>query len=111
MANIIYDIYHSILINSYSSFPNGKKVSCGAWKLSAVDTNEEALNISEIINHPEYNPYTYENDIAVLKLNGSFNCSQGKIWPACLPNENVSIYTFYTALNTFSLELYICWME
>ena len=70
-----------------SSTPNGKKVACGAWKL---DTNEESLAISEIINHPEYNPSTFENDVAILKVSGSFTCEQGKIWPACIPNEEVS---------------------
>ena len=74
-----------------SSTPNGKKVACGAWKLDAVDTNEESLAISEIINHPEYNPSTFENDVAILKVSGSFTCEQGKIWPACLPNEEVSL--------------------
>ena len=74
----------------YSSTPNGKKVACGAWKLDAVDTNEESLAISEIINHPEYNPSTFENDVAILKVSGSFTCEPGKIWPACIPNEEVT---------------------
>ena len=73
------------------SQPNGKKVACGAWTLDAVDTNEEALEVIEIINHPEYNPSTFENDVAILKVSGSFTCEQGKIWPACLPNEEVSL--------------------
>ena len=76
--------------SSYSQL-NGKKVACGAWTLDAVDTNEEALEVTEIINHPEYNPSTFENDVAILKVSGSFTCEQGKIWPACLPNEDVSL--------------------
>ena len=56
---------------------------------AVLDTNEERLTITEIINHPSYNDATFDNDIAVVKVSGSFTCSQGKIWPACLPNSQV----------------------
>ena len=69
------------------SYPNGKQVACGAWKLDTIDTNEEALKVTEVINHPEYNWMTNANDIAILKVAGTFTCEQGKIWPACLPSE------------------------
>ena len=69
--------------------PNGKMVSCGDWKLSQVDSYEVSLPISEIINHPDYNVIPEANDIAVIKVEGSFTCSLGKIYPACLPNKNV----------------------
>jgi len=62
------------------------KVTCGDWKLDGTDTYEHSLEVSGVINHPSYNAATYENDIAVVKVNGSMPCSQGKIWPACLPN-------------------------
>ena len=65
-------------------------VSCGDWKLNQTDTNEESLTITEIINHPEYNNIPNANDIAVIKVEGSFNCAQGKIYPSCLPNKSVS---------------------
>ena len=57
-----------------------------------LDTNEERLTITEIINHPSYNAFTEENDIAVIKVSGSFSCSEGKIWPACLPSSNKYSY-------------------
>ena len=66
------------------------KVTCGDWKLDGTDTNEQSLEISGVINHPSFNAATFENDIAVVKVNGSMTCSQGKIWPACLPNTAVS---------------------
>ena len=66
------------------------KVTCGDWKLDGTDTNEQSLEISGVINHPSFNAATFENDIAVVKVNGSMPCSQGKIWPACLPNTAVS---------------------
>ena len=65
-------------------------MSCGDWKLDSVDTNEETLFVDEIVNHPSYNPTTTENDIALVKVFGSFNCRPQKIWPACLPSTNVS---------------------
>ena len=78
-------------MNYYFSQPNGKKVACGAWKTNAVDANEEVLEITEIINHPQYEVGgLFVNDISILKVSGSFNCAQGKIWPACLPSTNVS---------------------
>ena len=54
-----------------------------------LDTNEERLTITEIINHPDYDDFTLHNDIAVIKVSGSFSCSEGKIWPACLPSSQV----------------------
>ena len=64
-------------------------MSCGAQSLNVEDTNEQRLAISQIINHPNYNKNTQENDIALLKLTGSFTCSQNKIYPACLPSSEV----------------------
>ena len=77
------------LILFFFSSPNGKKVACGAWKLNTTDTNEQSLLINEIINHPDYIAATNANDISILKVSGSFNCVQDKIYPACLPSENV----------------------
>ena len=59
-----------------------------------LDTNEERLTITEIINHPSYNDFTEENDIAVIKVSGSFTCSEDKIWPACLPSSQVGFNHF-----------------
>lgn len=55
-----------------------------------LDTNEERLSITEIINHPDYDASTFDNDIAVIKVSGTFTCGQNtKILPACLPNTDV----------------------
>ena len=75
-------------------FPNGKKVSCGAHMMgdqtaaAPLDPNEERLSITQIINHPNYNEVTFDNDIAVIKVNGNFTCGTN-IFPACLPNRDV----------------------
>ena len=65
-----------------------------------LDSNEERLTITEIIKHPDVaNVWYHENDIAVIKVDGSFSCSPDKIYPACLPNTEVSL-TFLVSLNT-----------
>ena len=53
-----------------------------------LDTNEQRRTITQIINHPNFNSATNDNDIAVIKVSGTFNCGT-HISPACLPNPNV----------------------
>ena len=55
-----------------------------------LDTNEQRLSISEIINHPNFNPATFDNDIALIKVSGTFTCGS-HVSPACLPNQNVRL--------------------
>jgi len=82
-----------------NALPGGKKVSCGAHMMGGVltspaplDTNEERLTITEIRNHPDYDDTTFNNDIAVIKVSGSFSCSPDKIWPTCLPSSERYTY-------------------
>ena len=99
--------------NSFAcSQSNSKRLACGAWKLDTPDTNEQSLKVMKIITHPEYNFMTNANDIALLKVCGRFNCEQGQIWPACLPNEEASFPTinFFLTLMNKSSEIFICWM-
>ena len=91
------------MITQFYSFI-GYKVSCGAHRVidpnqsssptqllpAPLDTNEERLVITEIIRHPDYLGEGFKNDIAVLKVAGSFSCSPDKIYPACLPSSEVS---------------------
>ena len=86
------------------------KLSCGDWKLDTTDTSEQQLTVTdlqlyflsiistisiistqvtEIVNHPSYEASTNKNDVAIIKVSGSFTCEQGKLWPACLPSTNV----------------------
>jgi len=54
----------------------------------AVDTEATSfiLNIAEIIDHPDYDPSTQENDISVLKLAEPLDLTAyPNIKPACLP--------------------------
>ena len=64
-----------------------------------LDTNEERLAITEIILHPDFDYSSLENDIAVIKVSGSFNCSPDKIYPACLPNSEVGHFWSYLVVR------------
>ena len=59
--------------------------------VSPLDSNEERLTITEIIRHPDFSETDAwaNNDIAVIKVSGSFSCSPDKIYPACLPSSEV----------------------
>merc|ERR1719431_2554471 len=89
----------------FNGQPGGKKVSCGAHRMNAngaspMDTNEQRLTITQIINHPDYSAFSVlgdgSNDIAVIKVDGNFGCSAGKIWPACLPDKSRLTYEGWT---------------
>ena len=67
--------------------PRGKKIGCGIHNLYEYGANEESLSITEIIKHPYYNQVTNDNDIAVIKVSGTFNCRERTIYPACLPTD------------------------
>lgn len=58
----------------------------GDWKTNVVEETiyEDNYGISNIIKHPQYNPKTYENDIALLQTDRSILFSRG-VGPACLP--------------------------
>ena len=74
-------------------------MACGALKLDSID-NENIYEITEIINHPAYDGTTSVNDIAVIKVDETGICSKGTIYPACVPNVEVSRCNFL--LNHFS---------
>jgi len=89
--------------------PRGKKISCGAHRMNAngaspLDTNEQRLTITEIINHPSYSSFTVggdsSNDIAVIKVEGNFGCAAKKIWPACLPDKSRLTYEGWQKTTT-----------
>lgn len=52
-------------------------------------TNEWTVRrkIRRIIAHPDYNPLTYNNDIALLELDSDVTLNQN-IWPICLPSPS-----------------------
>lgn len=42
-------------------------------------------NVKQIIAHRDYNPTTFNNDIALMELDANVTLSQN-IWPICLPS-------------------------
>jgi len=71
----------------------GLKVSCGSHRVSqnyalTMGHFEERLTVKQIINHPDYEPGTSKNDIALIKLHGEFNCHKRELFPACLPRNS-----------------------
>lgn len=69
------------------------QVSCGGHRMenggvpAPLDSNERKRFITSLDHikiHPNYDEDTFENDIAVFKVD-SFPCKEKEIWPACLP--------------------------
>ena len=60
---------------------------------TSLDTSNEAeaftFSVSEIRQHPNYDPNTLANDICILKLSAAVSFTEyPNIKPACLPNKN-----------------------
>ena len=65
---------------------NALTVRLGEWDLSDKDDgNEYRVERKEV--HPNYNPYNYQNDIALLRLGNDVKFEQ-YIVPICLPPTN-----------------------
>lgn len=50
------------------------------------DNNVFIYNVTKVIKHPQYSPRTFDNDIALLKLENDVNFSEF-IYPICLPTR------------------------
>jgi len=61
------------------------KVRLGEYDFEEVgETLDQTFTLSSMKIHEQYNDVTFENDIAMLKLNGVATLSRS-IWPICLP--------------------------
>ncbi|GLD63845.1 suppressor of tumorigenicity 14 protein homolog [Lates japonicus] len=58
----------------------------GLHAQSQISEWTERRNIKRIIAHQDYNPLTYENDIALMELDSEVTLNQN-IWPICLPSR------------------------
>ena len=56
-------------------------------KAEVKEDEEQRLTVKEVVVHPNYNDRTYENDIAVIKVSGKFDCKSRVLYPACLPDK------------------------
>merc|ERR1712142_8506 len=59
-------------------------ITVGSYDRDVVDSTQENFGIEQIINHPDYNPNTLDNDITLLKLNRPVTESD-YVGFACLP--------------------------
>nr|XP_015194905.1 PREDICTED: serine protease 33-like [Lepisosteus oculatus] len=75
-----------------SSVPSSWMVYLGWLKLSLASTNGVAKSVQQIIVHPSYNPTTFNNDVALLKLSSSVSFTS-YIQPVCLADSGSSFYT------------------
>ena len=61
-----------------------------------VDDGGQIMQIEKIVLHPKFNPFTFENDIAVITLKDEIRPSQD-LFPICLPpplkDEEISDYS------------------
>jgi len=56
----------------------------------SVDIDAKTSNVQEIINHPNYDDSTHNNDIAILKLKTPLTITKDSIiQPACLPDPSL----------------------
>ena len=73
-------------------------------------------SVSQIIVHPDYNPYTYENDIALLQLSSPLSMSDPNVSQICLPDissaaleageqpaANASVSNFFPSIIRFNM--------
>ncbi|XP_065221909.1 trypsin-like [Planococcus citri] len=60
------------------------------------DINKKTVGIKEIIRHPRFNlSSSFDNDIAILKLDRTLSFNIPQIQPACLPNSENRNYAGY----------------
>jgi secreted trypsin-like serine protease len=50
------------------SNPSSLRVVAGEHRLNRLENIEQFMNLSQIVVHPDYDPFTSENDIALLEL-------------------------------------------
>lgn len=63
--------------------------SSGDYDRFKHEQTEMTLLVKQHITHPQYNPITVDNDIALLQLSGPAKFSQ-YILPACLPSHDLA---------------------
>ena len=71
---------------------------------TSLDTSNEAeaftFSVSEIRQHPNYDPNNFANDICILKLAAAVPFTQyPNIKPACLPDKDFEMETGWTAIT------------
>ncbi|XP_035770019.1 transmembrane protease serine 9-like, partial [Neolamprologus brichardi] len=81
----------------FQTTPTGLTVNLGRQSLQGSNPNAESRTVTQIINHPNYNSVTFNNDICLLQLSSpvTFN---NYISPVCLA---ASDSIFYSGVNSW----------
>ncbi|KAL4240208.1 Plasma kallikrein [Mactra antiquata] len=76
--------------DDYTPTSTSLRVILGGINVNINEVNERILQVQNVIIHRAYNPTSYENDIALIKLKHSVETSHPDITPACikLPDED-----------------------
>ena len=88
------------------------RVRIGEWDFSSTSEPQDSveLKVIEKIVHPKYNFFTYEYDLALVKLERRIDF-QENIIPICLPgNEDLLVgekHFFIFAFLLFSVDFFI----
>ncbi|XP_015200656.2 complement factor I [Lepisosteus oculatus] len=53
--------------------PQLYRIKVGVWSTLKVDTYTDSLPVENVIIHPDYNPSTYQNDIALIQVKNIYN--------------------------------------
>ncbi|KAM9816977.1 serine protease 48 [Neosynchiropus ocellatus] len=79
--------------------PSAYTVYLGRQNQTGSNPNEVARNLSQIIVHPDYNNQSFENDIALLRIDSSVNFTD-HIRPVCLASNASELYNGTTCWAT-----------
>ena len=60
----------------------------GDFDISQNDGHEQVIEIEQIITHDQYNPSTYDYDIALMKLKTPIKFTT-RVRPVCLPDDGM----------------------
>ncbi|XP_072116991.1 coagulation factor VII-like [Mobula birostris] len=66
------------------------QIVAGEHMLNIEEGTEQKRNVSEMINHENYNPETVDNDIAMLKLDVPITLNDYAV-PICLPEPDFAV--------------------
>ncbi|XP_054844504.1 acrosin-like [Eublepharis macularius] len=67
------------------------RVLVGAIQLSQLGPSAQVRSIKRLVEHEQFNPTTYNNDIALVELSQPVECND-YVQPACLPDGNLKIH-------------------
>ena len=81
------------ILSSAQCFPSGypfryiynSTINAGITMEGSLDG--QRISVREVVSHPMFNSRTYDNDVAIVKLNSSLTFNEN-VQPACLPDPS-----------------------